>query len=160
VGAAWAGRVRPLQKRDAEACDSIVLSLPYHFALAEGRDSCATAVRNEEGLVALDDGEVIGFLTFVRRFEASAEVTWMAVHANHRRRGVGHALIERLCTDLANEGRRLLLVLTASPSDPGPEPPDGYQSTRAFYRSVGFVLARDFPGYWSSDTPVLLVRWL
>jgi hypothetical protein len=27
-----------------------------------------------------------------------------------------------------------LLVLTVSPSDPGDEPDDGYQSTRAFYR--------------------------
>jgi hypothetical protein len=49
-------------------------------------------------------------------------------------------------------------VLTVSPSDPGWEPPDGYQATRAFYQAVGFTLARDLPGLWPDDTAVLLVR--
>jgi hypothetical protein len=61
---------------------------------------------------------------------------------------------------LRREGRRHLLVLTVSPSDTSPEPLDGYQATRAFYRSIGFVYLRDFPGYWSWDLPVLLVRTL
>lgn len=104
------------------------------------------------------DGTVAGFLTVQRHFEQAAEITWMAVHARHRHRGVGSALVERLCRDLAAEGRRLLLVLTVSPSDKGPEPPDGYQATRAFYRAMGFVLARDLPGLWDADTAVLLVR--
>jgi hypothetical protein len=55
-------------------------------------------------------------------------------------------------------GRSLLVVLTVSPSDPGEGPPDGYGSTRAFYRKMGFVLARDFPGMWDTNTPVLMVR--
>jgi hypothetical protein len=32
------------------------------------------------------------------------------------------------------------------------------QATRAFYEANGFILARDFPEYWKSDTPVLMVR--
>jgi hypothetical protein len=51
-------------------------------------------------------------------------------------------------------------VLTVSPSDPGDEPDDGYQSTRAFYRSTGFVLGRDLPKEWDSDTAVMLVKSL
>jgi ribosomal protein S18 acetylase RimI-like enzyme len=82
----------------------------------------------------------------------------MAVHADHRRRGVGQALVERLRLDLAAERRRVILVLTVSPSDPGDEPPDGYQTTRAFYRKVGFILAMDLPGLWPHDTAVLMVR--
>ena len=107
------------------------------------------------------DGEVTGFLTYVHRFDEAAEITWMAVRADRRRRGIGHALIDRLTDELEAAGRRTLLVLTVSPSDPGPEPDDGYQSTRAFYRSVGFVLARDLPREWDGgDTAVLLVRSL
>jgi ribosomal protein S18 acetylase RimI-like enzyme len=82
----------------------------------------------------------------------------MAVHATHRQHGIGRALINRLCGDLAAEGRRLLLVLTVSLSDPGWEPPDGYQATRAFYRAMGFVLARDLLGLWRTGTAVLLVK--
>jgi ribosomal protein S18 acetylase RimI-like enzyme len=153
--------VRPLASADAEACDAIVAGLPYHFGIEEGRRACAAAVRLAAGLVAVEDGEVVGFLTYEERFDEAAEITWMAVRADRRRRGIGHALVERLTDDLEAGGRRIVLVLTVSPSDPGPEPDDGYQSTRAFYRSAGFVLARDLPREWDGgDTAVLLVKTL
>jgi ribosomal protein S18 acetylase RimI-like enzyme len=133
--------VRSLGPEDANACDGIVAGLPYHFAPEQGRRDCATAVRRDAGLVAMEDAAVVGFLTYVYRFDQAAEITWMAVRADRRRRGIGHALVDRLSEQLAAEGRRVLLVLTVSPSDPGAEPDDGYQSTRAFYRSTGFVLS-------------------
>ena len=82
----------------------------------------------------------------------------MAVRDDRRRTGIGPLLIERLIEELRAHERRVVGVLTVSPSDPGEEPPDGYQSTRAFYRRCGFVLLRDLPGLWKSDTPVLMVR--
>lgn len=153
-------RVGALGPEDADACDGIIAGLPYHFADEQGRRDCAAAVRRDPGLVAINGGEVVGFLTYVPRFDEAAEITWMAVRADRRRRGIGHALIDRLVEQLAGEGRRVLLVLTVSPSDPGPEPDDGYQSTRAFYRSTGFVLGRDLRGEWDADTAVLMVRAL
>ena len=152
--------IRALGPEDANACDEIIAGLPYHFAHEQGRRDCAAAVRREPGLVAIQDREVVGFLTCVHRFDEAAEITWMAVHADRRRRGIGHALIDRLAEQLTIEGRRVLLVLTVSPSDPGPEPDDGYGSTRAFYRSTGFVLGRDLRGEWDADTAVLMVRTL
>jgi ribosomal protein S18 acetylase RimI-like enzyme len=82
----------------------------------------------------------------------------MAVRADRRRRGIGHALIDRLAEQLAAQGRRVLMVLTVSPNDPGAEPDCGYGSTRAFYRSTGFVLGRDRRREWDADTAVLMVR--
>ena len=152
--------VRALAPGDAEACDAIVAGLPYHFGIEEGRRACAAAVRRAAGLVAVQDGDVVGFLTFEERFDEAAEITWMAVRADRRRHGIGHALIDRLSERLTAEGRRILLVLTVSPSDPGDEPDDGYQSTRPFYRSTGFVLGRDLPKEWDSDTAVVLVKSL
>ena len=153
--------LRPLKPGDASECDAIVASLPYHFGQAAGRRECAETVRRCDGIVAVKDEVVVGFLTIDRHFDLSAEITWMAVHANHRRRGIGHALVERLCDELSHEGRRLLLVLTVSPTDDTEtEPDDGYRATRAFYGSVGFVLARDLAGLWDNDTPVLMVRTL
>jgi GNAT superfamily N-acetyltransferase len=153
-------RVRALRPEDANACDGIIAGLPYHFALEQGRRDCATAVRREDGLVAVEDAAVVGFLTYVYRFDEAAEITWMAVRADRRRHGIGHVLIDRLSRKLAEEGRRVLLVLTVSPTDPGAEPEDGYRSTRAFYRSTGFVLGRDLRGEWDQDTAVLMVRAL
>jgi ribosomal protein S18 acetylase RimI-like enzyme len=153
--------IRPLEAADAEACDAIVASLPYHFGLEEGRRECAAAVRSQRGLVAEREGRVVGFLTFEPRFDEAAEITWMAVHADHRRGGVGRGLMDRLVAGLEAEDRRLLLVLTVSPNDPPDKITDGYQATRAFYAANGFTLARDFAGYWGDhDTPVLLVRVL
>jgi ribosomal protein S18 acetylase RimI-like enzyme len=150
--------IRPLASADADACDRIIASLPYHFAHEQGRRDCADAVRRDAGLVAVQDDEVVGFLTYVPRFDEAAEITWMAVRNDRRRRGIGHALIDELAERLRAEGTRILVALTVSPSDPGPEPADGYQSTRAFYRSTGFVLARDLRNEWENDTAVVMVR--
>ena len=77
--------IRALGPDDADACDRIVAGLPYHFALEQGRLDCAVAVRRDPGLVADEDGEVLGFLTYVYRFDEAAEITWMAVRADRRR---------------------------------------------------------------------------
>jgi len=151
-------RIRPLERRDATACDAIVLGLPYHFGLAAGRDEAAAAVRAQLGLVAVEDETVVGFCTYVARFDASAEITWMAVASDRRRHGIGRALIGALSEELARSGRRLLVVLTVSPNDPGDEPDDGYQSTRRFYEQQGFVLARDLPREWDRNTAVLMAK--
>ncbi|MGZ8577764.1 MAG: GNAT family N-acetyltransferase [Actinomycetota bacterium] len=150
--------LRQLAMSDGEACDAIIATLPYHFGDEEGQRQCAAAVRSQQGLVAEDDGEVVGFVTLEPRFDGCVEVTWMAVRADRRRMGVGRALLDRVAADVRAKGRQFLLVLTVSPSDGPDEIPDGYQATRAFYEANGFVLARDFPGYWKSDTPVLMVR--
>lgn len=154
-------RIRPLEADDADACDAIVASLPYHFGDEQGRRDCAAAVRSERGLVAVDREDVVGFLTVRAHYQDAAEVTWMAVRADRRRRGAGRALLDRLSSDTLAGGRHLLLVLTVSPSDGPDEIPDGYQATRAFYEANGFVLARDLAGYWGdADTPVLMIRVL
>lgn len=152
--------IRALAPSDAESCDRIIASLPYHFGHEQGRRDCAAAVRRELGLVAAGDEGVVGFLTYVPRFEESAEITWMAVRNDRRRQGIGHRMIERLTDILRADGRRILVALTVSPSDPGLEPDDGYGATRAFYRSCGFVLARDLHNEWDSDTAVVMVKSL
>lgn len=150
--------IRPLAASDAETCDAIVATLPYHFGNEEGRRECAAAVRSQRGLVVQDDDDVVGFVTVEPRFDECVEVTWMAVRADRRRKGFGRALLDRVAHDARGEGRQFLLVLTVSPSDGPDEIPDGYQATRAFYEANSFVLAREFPGYWESDTPVLMMR--
>lgn len=148
--------IRPLEGADAAACDEVVRSLPYHFGNADGRRECAEAVRASAGLVAVRDDQVVGFLTVVHHFEAVSEITWMAVHARHRGQGIGRALVRRLTGQLRDEGRRLLLVLTVSSLEEEPGVADGYQRTRACYRSVGFLPARELPDLWPGDKALLL----
>lgn len=121
---------------DATACDEIVASLPDWFGLDEGIRDCAEAVRTQPGLVAEVDGVVSGFLTIAHPYPRTPEISWLAVHARHRRRGIGRALIMALNDQLRTHGDRLVLVKTVSDrTDPGPE----YAETRAFYLAMGFV---------------------
>jgi ribosomal protein S18 acetylase RimI-like enzyme len=150
--------VRPLVAGDAATCDEIILTLPHHFGHEGGRRQCAHDVRTSPGLVAVAAGSVVGFLTVQRHFATSAEITWMAVHAAHRRRGIGRALIGRLCADLADDGCRLLLVFTLASSAEEDAFADGYAETRAFYQAQGFVPARELPDYWPGSTALLLIR--
>jgi len=105
--------IRPLEGDDAPTCDGVIRSLPYHFGDPDGRRECAEAVRASDGLVALRDDQVVGFLTVAHHFEAVSEITWMAVHARHRGQGIGRALVGRLTSRLRGEGRRLGRVLPA-----------------------------------------------
>ena len=152
--------IRPLEPADAAACDAIVLTLPYHFGDEGGRAECAKAVRTQEGLVAVENGEVVGFLTLRRQEAASAEITWMAVRADRRRRGLGRELVERAVDELARDGARLLCVLTLAESVPDDQETDNYADTRAFYRAMGFIPLRELALESWTDHAVILARAL
>ena len=47
-------------------------------------------------------------------------------------------------------------MLTVSSLEEEPGVDDGYSGTRAFYRSVGFVPARELPDLWPGDKALLL----
>lgn len=150
--------IRPLTPADAPACDAIVASLPYHFGNAEGVREAARAVREQNGLVAVIEGEVVGFLTVRRHFDQAAEITWMAVHATRRGQGIGSALIARLIADLRAADRRILFVTTLGPSSDEGEVTDGYARSRAFYVKHGFVPTWELTTLWPEDPALLLVR--
>jgi GNAT superfamily N-acetyltransferase len=150
--------IRVLRKTDAEGCDAVVASLPYHFGNERGVVECAKAVRSQEGLVATIDERVAGFLTLVPHSTESAEISWMAVNAEHRRQGIGRLLIERVTTTLAERGVRFLSVLTLGPSVPE-DVDDGYEGTRRFYEAVGFTPLRELElRSWDDERALLLVR--
>jgi GNAT superfamily N-acetyltransferase len=76
----------------------------------------------------------------------------MAVHAGHRRRGIGRALVGALGDRLRAEGDRLVLVRTLSDrTDPGPE----YAETRAFYLGLGFLPLAELDLF--PDNPIQLL---
>jgi rhodanese-related sulfurtransferase/ribosomal protein S18 acetylase RimI-like enzyme len=147
--------IRALTHVDAAACDGIIASLPDWFGIQAGIDECARAVRSQQGLVCERDGRVVGFLTVTRPTQRTAQISWLAVHADERGRGAGTALVERLARELALDGVRLLLVETLSDrTDPGPE----YAATRAFYLARGFVPAAELDLYPDDpDNPIQLM---
>jgi ribosomal protein S18 acetylase RimI-like enzyme len=148
--------IRPLRPAHAAACDGIVESLPYHFGDAGGRELCARAVRESSGLVAEAGGAVVGFLTWRRCFPGSFEITWMAVHADHRRHGIGRSLIDALVDSLSSQATHIV-VTTLSAATPEPELEDTYAGTRRFYRNNGFEPLWEPQGWWNERNQALLM---
>jgi GNAT superfamily N-acetyltransferase len=142
--------IRPLDPvRDADACDAIVRGLPDWFAVAEGIEECAAAVRSHEGLVASDEIGVSGFLTYERRASTWWEITWIATRADRRGTGVGTRLIDELIGGLPDDAQALLVkTLSDRDGDPGPE----YTATRAFYLARGFVPVAELD-IWGPENP-------
>jgi ribosomal protein S18 acetylase RimI-like enzyme len=145
--------IRDLRAADANRCDEIIDALPYFFGNAAGVQACAAAVRTQRGWVAEVDGVVVGFLTVEQLI--NPEISWLAVHPDHRHRGLGKALVSATVDVLTGEGHALLTVLTLGPSVVE-DHPDNYSGTRRFYRSLGFQAVRELDlADW--DQPALLM---
>ena len=145
-------RIRTLDHtRDPAACDAIIAGLPEWFGDEHGIRECAAAVRSRSGLVAVDDPDAVaGFLTWEPREANAAEITWMAVRADARRRGVGGLLVTGLVDLLREEGLDCLDVKTLSSRDPYPP----YAETRAFYHANGFVEVEELD-IWGPENPAV-----
>jgi len=144
--------IRELRPGDAAACDAIVAGLPDWFGDPIGVRECASAVRWQPGLIATDDAIVRGFLTWIRHAGA-AEITWMAVRADHRRSGIGRALLDALVAQLRDAGVAELRVKTLSSRHPDL----GYAETRAFYGALGFEPVAELD-IWGPENPAVLLR--
>jgi GNAT superfamily N-acetyltransferase len=150
--------IRQLAPADAAACDAIVASLPYHFGDEHGRELCAAAVREQAGLVAAQGGPPIGFVTWRPWYATAIEITWMAVHADQRRQGIGRALVETLVGEVP-PAMGYAVVTTLSEATPEPGVEDGYAGTRAFWQRCGFEPVWEPAGWWNDENQaVVMIR--
>lgn len=143
----------PLTPDRAAACEAIGRALPAWFGIEEGLDDLRHCAETQEGVVALAEGETIGFVTLTAHFPETWEITWVAVHPDWHRRGVGRRLVEAAVARCRAAGAATLLVKTLADSHPSPE----YASTRAFYRAAGFTPLEVFPELWGPHNPCLLM---
>jgi GNAT superfamily N-acetyltransferase len=149
--------IRALEPGDAEGCDAIIASLPYHFGDPHGRAECARVVRAEPGLAATRGGSLVGFLSWRSWFDDVREITWLAVSANHRRGGIGGQLVAALGDESRRAGRRYLVVTTLSTATAEPGVSDGYAGTRRFYHQHGFVSLWEPGGWWSAENQAVVL---
>ncbi len=141
----------PLSFEDIPGCIAINRSLPKWFGQEDGLAEAEGYLHEHTGLVAVENGAVVGYLTWQRLFPGSSEISWMAVAKSQHRKGIGRALVAALEKHLP--GNSLLSVKTLDASHPSPE----YAATRAFYRAVGFEEQMAFPDLWGISNPCLLM---
>jgi ribosomal protein S18 acetylase RimI-like enzyme len=147
--------VRPLVSSDVEGCLRVIASLPRFFGAADpGGSRDKEALRSDGGLVAVSPGgEVIGFVTWRRHLEGAAEISWMAVHASLRGRGIGTAMLRRLESLLVAARYRSVSLLTSASSHT-------YQPTRAFWLAKGFTPVLTLDNLWETDVAVVYTKLL
>ncbi len=145
-------------RQHPSAVRSILESLPEWFGdptAIDGYEQDGTS-NAFQSVLALDGGETVGVALVRRHFRASAELHLIAVDPDMRGRGVGQALVERICTDLSRDRCHLLSVHTVGPSFDS-EP---YAATRRFYESAGFHPLEEHSGLDWSGPSLILVKVL
>lgn len=131
--------VRALDGRDAPSCIEVVASLPQWFGYPGALDDVGNAVQTQRGFVATDDGRVVAFVTTLGNFAESLEISYLAVHAQHRRCGLGRRLVREVAILCDLQGIEFISLLTLGPSAGNPH----YEETVAFYRALGFARMKE-----------------
>ena len=134
---------------DADACTSIVRSLPEHFD-DHALEQTPLDVRRHGAWLLEDTGRLLSFVVAERRGRV-AEILWMATRPDVRRRGHGTTLLRHVLAELQREGVVMVEVKTLDASaDYAP-----YEATRAFYERMGFVHLDTIDPYdaWEPGNP-------
>lgn len=148
-------RIRQVQGEDHESINEIAKVLHPGWFNEPGLEQIARDIQTERGLVALDEGKVVGFLLY-RTDEncETVELSWIAVRPELHLKGIGRALVSFLEEMLTRQGFRSLEVSTVAPTVEH-EP---YARTRCFYHGVGFTDVRIDKGWFGSGDDRLLLR--
>lgn len=125
--------IRCIRRDDHSDILGVAETLPEWFdADARGR-AIPADLRYQEGFVALQNGEVVGFITlFVA--EGRLNIGWLGVKRGSHRQGIGGRLLEAAEERARDMGLTELATYTLG--DGVDYPP--YEQTRAFYEKQGF----------------------
>ncbi len=123
--------VRESRPEDVEQCVGVLARLPDYFT-PDTHDQVRAAWPSDRSWVAVDRGEIIGFVLVQRRHPSTAEITFAAVERTRHRSGVGTMLVDTALGAL--DGVVLVEVKTLDASAEY-EP---YEATRAFWEHCGF----------------------
>ena len=135
----------------AAQCERVLRTLPLWFGIESSLLEYVADTERFPTFVALQAGEVVGFLSVREHFPDAWEVHCIAMNAAARGQGVGRALHEHVEHWLIERGVRMLQVKTLSADHPSPE----YAQTRGFYAALGYTSLEVFPKLWDPRLPVL-----
>jgi len=105
-------------------------------------------------LVAVEEGDarttVFGYLCYglTPMTQGTYDLYWIVVDPDHRKRGVGRALLQALDETLCQAGGRVVRVETSSS--------EMYRAADAFYRREGFLPGGLIPGFYGEQEDLVV----
>jgi len=117
-------QIRAIQPSEIEAARRLLAANGWAKRVADAEQFRMLVARSQRALVAVDNGEVIGFARALCDETSNGYLAMLVVAQSHRRRGIGQALVKTVM----GEDRGITWVLRA-----------GRDGVAPFYEKLGFV---------------------
>jgi ribosomal protein S18 acetylase RimI-like enzyme len=143
-----------LEPAHVEGCLDVIRSLPEWFGYEGAVEAVATALESQRGFVAVENSIVAGFVAIKPAFDETIEITYLAVHADHRRSGLGRLLVRSVADFARARGIPSVCLLTLGPSARSAL----QDETISFYRALGFWRTKElYLRTWGGAPTLLMV---